>query len=67
MIHHERVKPDPHTYPPDEWNMIEKKFNPRFLAQTETILAIGNGYLGMRGSFEEGGPVAEEGTFVNGF
>jgi len=67
MIHHERVKPDHHVYPPDEWNMIEKKFNPRFLAQTETILAIGNGYLGMRGSFEEGGPVAEEGTFVNGF
>ena len=47
--------------------MIEKKFNPRYLAQMETILAIGNGYLGMRGSFEEGGPVAEEGTFVNGF
>lgn len=67
MIHHERVKPDHNVYPPDEWNMIEKKFNPRYLAQMETILAIGNGYLGMRGSFEEGGPVAEEGTFVNGF
>jgi hypothetical protein len=31
MIHHERVKPDHHVYPPDEWNMIEKKFNPNLL------------------------------------
>jgi alpha,alpha-trehalose phosphorylase len=67
MIHHERVKPDHHVYPPDEWNIIEKKFNPNFLAQTETMLAIGNGHLGMRGCSEEGGPVGQEGTFINGF
>jgi alpha,alpha-trehalose phosphorylase len=67
MIHHERVKPDHHVYPPDEWNIIEKKFNPNFLAQTETMLAIGNGYLGMRGCPEEGGPAGQEGTFINGF
>ena len=67
MIHHERVKPDHHVYPPDEWNIIEKKFNPDFLAQTETMLAVGNGYLGMRGCSEEGGPVGQEGTFINGF
>ena len=67
MIHHERLKPDHHSYPPDEWNIIEKKFNPNFLAQTETMLAIGNGYLGMRGCPEEGGPAGQEGTFINGF
>jgi alpha,alpha-trehalose phosphorylase len=67
MIHHERLKPDHHVYPPDEWNIIEKKFNPKFLAQTETMLAIGNGYLGMRGCSEEGGPAGQEGTFINGF
>jgi len=67
MIHHERLKPDHHVYPPDEWNIIEKKFNPNFLAQTETMLAVGNGYLGMRGCSEEGGPVGQEGTFINGF
>jgi alpha,alpha-trehalose phosphorylase len=66
MIHHERIKPDHHGYPPDEWNMIEKKFNPSFLAQTETMFALGNGYLGMRGCSEEGGPAEQEGTFVNG-
>jgi len=67
MIHRERVEPDHHIYPPDEWNMIEKKFNPQFLAQTETVLSVGNGYVGMRGCSEEGGPVGQEGTFVNGF
>jgi alpha,alpha-trehalose phosphorylase len=42
-------------------------FYPRFLAQTETIFSTGNGYIGMRGNFDEGAPVSQNGTFVNGF
>jgi alpha,alpha-trehalose phosphorylase len=67
MIHHERLTPPPHECPADEWNVIEKGFHPEFLAQFETMLALGNGYLGMRGCPEEGGPNAENGTFINGF
>ena len=67
MIHHERLRPPSHDYPADEWNIIEKGFHPEFLAQLETMLAVGNGYLGMRGCPEEGGPNAENGTFINGF
>src|ERR1700745_3503284 len=67
MIHHERLRPPSHDYPADEWNVIEKKFNPEFLAQLETMLALGNGYLGMRGCPEEGGPNVENATLVNGF
>jgi alpha,alpha-trehalose phosphorylase len=67
MIHHERLRPPSHDYPADEWNIIEKGFHPEFLAQSETMLAVGNGYLGMRGCPEEGGPNAENGTFINGF
>ncbi len=67
MIHHERLRPPSHDYPADEWNVIEKKFNPEFLAQLETMLALGNGYLGMRGCPEEGGPNAENSTLINGF
>src|SRR5919198_2548688 len=67
MIHHERLRPPSHHYPADEWNIIEKGFHPEFLAQLETMLAVGNGYLGMRGCPEEGGPNAENGTFINGF
>jgi alpha,alpha-trehalose phosphorylase len=37
------------------------------MAQSETMLALGNGYLGMRGCPEEGGPNAENSTLINGF
>jgi alpha,alpha-trehalose phosphorylase len=67
MLHHERLRPPSHDYPADEWNIIEKKFHPEFVAQAETMLALGNGYLGMRGCPEEGGPNAENGTYINGF
>ena len=55
------------TIPADEWNVVEKGFHPEFMAQLETMLALGNGYLGMRGCPEEGGPYAENSTLINGF
>jgi alpha,alpha-trehalose phosphorylase len=67
MIHHERLKPPIHDYPADESSVIEKRFHPEFLAQMEAVLALGNGYLGMRGNPDEGDPSIESGTFVNGF
>jgi alpha,alpha-trehalose phosphorylase len=67
MLHHERLRPPSHDYPADEWNVIEKAFHLEFLAQLETMLALGNGYLGMRGCPEEGGPNAENATLINGF
>jgi alpha,alpha-trehalose phosphorylase len=67
MLHHERLRPPSRDYPADEWNIIEKALHPEFLAQSETMLALGNGYLGIRGCPEEGGPCAENGTFINGF
>ena len=67
MLHHERLRPSSHDYPADEWNVIEKAFRPKFLAQSETMLALGNGYLGIRGCPEEGGPNAENATLINGF
>lgn len=67
MLHHERLRPPSRDYPADEWNIVEKRFHPEFLAQMETILSLGNGYLGMRGCPEEGGPNAENSTLINGF
>src|SRR5215468_11093363 len=67
MLHHERLRPPSHDYPADEWNVIEKAFHPEFLAQSETMAALGNGYIGMRGCPEEGGPNAENATLINGF
>jgi alpha,alpha-trehalose phosphorylase len=67
MIHHERLRPPSHDFPADEWDVVEKGFHPEFMAQLETMLALGNGYLGMRGCPEEGGPYAENSTLINGF
>ena len=67
MLHHERVKPPIEDYPPDEWSLVERSFRPEFAPQMETVLALANGYLGMRGVHEEGGPAVQNGTFVNGF
>ncbi|PNU19572.1 family 65 glycosyl hydrolase [Geothermobacter hydrogeniphilus] len=67
MIRHETLNPPPHLYPINEWKIIETAYYEPFLAQTETIFAIGNGYLGMRGNHVEGRPSFQNGTFINGF
>jgi alpha,alpha-trehalose phosphorylase len=67
MLHHERLQPPSGDYPVDEWNVVEKRFHLEFIAQLETMLALGNGYIGMRGCPEEGGPNAENSTLINGF
>ena len=50
-----------------QWNLIEKAFHPEFVAQTESLFALSNGCLGMRGVPEEGDPAVQNGTFINGF
>ena len=67
MIRHETLNPPIHIYPINEWKIIETQFYARFLSQTETLFAIGNGYLGMRGNHDEGIPHNQAGTFINGF
>ena len=67
MLHRKPINPPEYIYPTDPWRMVEKEFSPRFLAQMETIFSTSNGYLGMRGVFEEGTPVCQNGTFINGF
>ncbi|MCW5316867.1 beta-phosphoglucomutase [Nostoc sp. KVJ3] len=49
-----------------DWILIETQFDPDQLQSKETVFTIGNGYLGTRGSFEEGYPHALPGTFING-
>ena len=66
-IYRKTVFPPEHVYPIDDWRMVEQGFHPKYLAQNETLFAIGNGYLGMRGNFDEGAPTFQNGTFINGF
>jgi alpha,alpha-trehalose phosphorylase len=54
-------------YPTDPWRIVERAYNPEYVGQTETLFAVSNGYLGIRGSFEEGKPSFQPGTLLNGF
>lgn len=59
------------TYPLDPWKITEESFSSQNTLLSETIFALGNGYIGIRGSFEEGLDRAKcrtiEGTYLNGF
>jgi trehalose/maltose hydrolase-like predicted phosphorylase len=48
------------------WEITEFPFQPEKLNHYETLLTIGNGYLGTRGSFEEGYPGDIPATLVHG-
>lgn len=50
----------------DEYTFKETVFNSRELAKTETIMALGNGYLGLRSSAEESYTGQCRGMFIAG-
>src|SRR3989304_7920820 len=53
---------------PENWLIVEQDFQMEHALVNETLFALANGYLGMRGTFEEGlGNAGLEGTFINGF
>jgi beta-phosphoglucomutase len=49
-----------------DWIVLETQFSPEFLHARETVFTIGNGYLGTRGSFEEGYPQDIPATLIHG-
>ncbi|TYP51320.1 alpha,alpha-trehalose phosphorylase [Thermosediminibacter litoriperuensis] len=55
----------------DEWMIKETEFDIKTNFRDETIFTTGNGYIGMRGNFEEGyrGPADTtfKATYINGF
>ena len=56
-----------HRFPVEPWRLVEREYAHDDLGVTETIFALGNGYLGMRANPEEGREAHSHGTFVNGF
>ncbi len=51
----------------DPWVHREAGWNSALAARTASLLALSNGYLGIRGTLEEGGSAGGPGTFLNGF
>lgn len=54
-------------YELDEWKIIESRFDPELLSHSESIFSLSNGYIGIRGAFEENDPAYHRGTYINGF
>jgi alpha,alpha-trehalose phosphorylase len=54
-------------FPADPWRLVETSYSSKDLGTTETLFAVGNGYLGLRGNVEEGRETHSHGTFINGF
>ncbi|AFY34816.1 beta-phosphoglucomutase [Calothrix sp. PCC 7507] len=49
-----------------DWNVIETNFDPAQLHHKETVFTLSNGYLGTRGTFEEGYPRDSPATLIHG-
>ncbi|MDR1393573.1 MAG: hypothetical protein LBJ62_06370 [Bifidobacteriaceae bacterium] len=54
-------------FPVEPWSLREVSPSLADLGRTETLFAVGNGYLGMRANPEEGRVAYEHGTYINGF
>ena len=60
MIEHECFVTEP-------WCVCECSLDLDVLAQTESIFALSNGHIGLRGNLDEGEPAGIPGTYLNGF
>ena len=60
MIQHSGFKVEP-------WSLHETTLELDHLAQTESLFALANGHIGMRGNLDEGEPYGIPGTYLAGF
>ena len=51
----------------EPWAIRETELDLDMLAQTESMFALGNGHIGLRGNLDEGEPCGLPGTYLNGF
>src|ERR1700754_68839 len=55
------------AFPVEPWQVRETALNLDILAQTESVFALSNGHIGMRGNLDEGEPYGLPGTYLNSF
>src|SRR6266487_2677750 len=51
----------------EPWSVRETELDLDMLAQTESIFALANGHIGLRGNLDEGEPFGLPGTYLNSF
>ena len=54
-------------YTGENWCVRESTLDIDVLAQAESVFALANGHLGLRGNLDEGEPYGLPGTYLNGF
>jgi alpha,alpha-trehalose phosphorylase len=60
-----RVAAD-HAYPVRDWQIVEREVLPADAGALESVFAVANGYLGLRGAPDEGAPAHAPGVTLNG-
>jgi len=55
------------SLPVEPWCLREQGFDVDTLGQVESLFALSNGHLGLRGNLDEGEPVAQQGTYLSGY
>jgi alpha,alpha-trehalose phosphorylase len=51
----------------DPWSVPELELDLDVIAQSESVFALSNGHIGLRGNRDEGEPAGLPGTYLNGF
>jgi alpha,alpha-trehalose phosphorylase len=55
------------AFPVEPWHVREQRLDLDMLAQSESLFALSNGHIGLRGNFDEGEPHGLPGTYLNSF
>ena len=53
------------AYGTEPWRLVEKEFNLDLLPQSESVFALSNGHIGLRGNLDEGDPHGLPGTYTS--
>jgi len=55
------------AYGAEPWRLVENRLDLDLLAQSESVFALSNGHIGLRGNLDEGDPHGLPGTYLNSF
>jgi alpha,alpha-trehalose phosphorylase len=55
------------AYPVEPWQVRETRLDLDVLAQSESVFALANGHIGLRGNLDEGEPHGLPGSYLNSF
>jgi len=55
------------VFPVEPWAVTEPALRLDLLGRTESVFALSNGHIGLRGNLDEGEPHAVPGSYLNGF